>query len=268
VMPYGSINGGYAALFSGVSGGETVIEAVLVVFLALPALLPIGAAVGWGLSLVRRSVAQRAEILYLLGVMAALVASAFPRADVMHLAFVAAPAYVLATVWISRNLSLQACLRMGFLPVIFALLFLAQSVSARFRGREVASPVGTLHAHEDSAELASLLATVHAGDSLYVHPYLPVLYFWTQARNPTRYAYLNPGMMTGDDEARVLEDLRRRPPQWVLYLPLTREEFLRVFSSGRGAEHTFPRVEAWIHEGYRTQEPPVAVGGYQLLRRK
>jgi hypothetical protein len=123
------------------------------------------------------------------------------------------------------------------------------------------SPVG-------AAEFAKLFATVRPGDSLYVHPYLPVLYFWTQARNPTRYAYLNPGMMTGADETIVLDDLTRRPPRWVMYLPLTREEFLRLFPSGRAADQTFPRIESWIRERYQPEQPPVNIGGYQLLRRK
>jgi Dolichyl-phosphate-mannose-protein mannosyltransferase len=268
IMPYGSINGGYAALFAGVSAGQMAIEAVLVICLVLPALLPVASALAWGWALAWRKTGNP-EIVCLLFAMAALVASAFPRADVMHLAFVAAPAYVLTAVWISQRLSVRAAMGVGFLPLVCALLFLAQSVTSWAQGRDVVSPVGALRTSQAGAlELANLLAKVRPGDSLYVHPYLPVLYFWTQARNPTRYAYLNPGMMTGEDEARVLEDLTRRPPEWVLYLPLAREEFLRVFSSGRDADHTFPRVESWIRDRYRPEEPPVSLGGYQLLRRK
>jgi hypothetical protein len=60
VMPYGSINGGYAALFAGASAGQMAIEAVLVIFLALPALLPILSALAWGWSLARRKIGNRA----------------------------------------------------------------------------------------------------------------------------------------------------------------------------------------------------------------
>ena len=217
----------------------------------------------------RRTIGNPAEIAYLLFTMAALVASTFPRADIMHLAFVAAPAYALTTIWISQRPSVRASRAICVFPLLCAPLFLAQSVTLWAQGRDVDSPVGALRVSQNGTpELANLLAIVRPGDSLYVHPYLPVLYFWTQARNPTHYAYLNPGMMTGDDEARVLEDLVLRPPQWVMYLPLAREEFLRVFPSGRNAEYTFPRVEAWIHARYQPEQPPVSIGGYQLLRRK
>jgi hypothetical protein len=269
VMPYGSVNGGYAALFAGVSAGQMAIAAALVICLSLPAILPVASALAWCWSLARGEVANRAEIGYLLSAMAAMVASAFPRADMMHLAFAAAPAYVLTAVWISRRLSLGAALGIGFLPLVCALLFLAQSVIGWAQGRNVGSSVGALRTSQAGAPgLANFLATVRPGDSLYVHPYLPVLYFWTQARNPTRYSYLNPGMMTAADEARVLDDLTRRPPQWVMYLPLTREEFLRVFASGGDADHTFPRVESWIRDRYQPAEPAVEIGGYRLLRRK
>jgi hypothetical protein len=197
------------------------------------------------------------------------MAGAFPRADMMHLAFAAAPAYVLTAVWINRRQSLRAAMGIGFLPLVCALLFLAQSVKGWAQGRNVASPVGALRTSQAGAPgLANFLATVRPGDSMYVHPYLPVLYFWTQARNPTRYSYLNPGMMTAEDEARVLEDLQRRPPQWVMYLPLTREEFLRIFASGRDADHRFPGIETWLRDRYQPAEPAVEIGGYTLLRRK
>jgi hypothetical protein len=81
---------------------------------------------------------------------------------------------------------------------------------------------------------------VHPGASLFVYPYLPIAYFLTQARNPTRYAYLNPGMMTHADEAAVLAQLQADPPEWLLYLRLSREEFLRVFPHGGNAGLAIP----------------------------
>ena len=36
-------------------------------------------------------------------------------------------------------------------------------------------------------EMHTLLEQVRPGQSLFVHPYMPILYFVTQARNPTRY---------------------------------------------------------------------------------
>jgi hypothetical protein len=55
VMPYGSVNGGYAALFAGVSAGQMAIMAALVICLSLPAILPVASALLWGWSLEGKS---------------------------------------------------------------------------------------------------------------------------------------------------------------------------------------------------------------------
>ena len=122
------------------------------------------------------------------------------------------------------------------------------------------------HIAEDGAEMARAAARVRPGDGLYVHPYMPVLYFLTQAHNPTRYSYLAPGMMAGREEQQTLQALEQRPPAWVLYLPLTREEYLRVFPNAKGLNHQFIGIEQWIARNYTATG--LAIGGYQLRQRR
>ncbi len=135
--------------------------------------------------------------------------------------------------------------------------------------RRVASPVGTLRV--DKGQLAAtqnLLAKVRPGEGLFVYPYMPIDYFLTQAKNPTRYAYLNPGMSTARDAGVALEGLEADPPEWLLYLKLSREEFLRIFPNGSNLDFRYETLEAWLEKNYQpVQNPDVTVSGYRLWRR-
>jgi len=92
-----------------------------------------------------------------------------------------------------------------------------------------------------------------------------VLYFVTQAANPSRYSFLAPGMMTRKEEAEALGELQAHPPEWLLHLPLAQEEFLRVFPNAGGASARFDNLEAWLEKNYTpVEQSPVNIGGYRL----
>ena len=144
---------------------------------------------------------------------------------------------------------------------------LPEDAVARVKEYPVTSPLGTLRASaNESYALHDLFARVRPGTGLYVLPYMPVLYFLTQAKNPTRYSYLAPGMMTQREELQTLQSLEQRPPEWVLYLPLDREEYLRVFPNAKDLDHHFSGIEQWIARNYTATG--VSVGGYQLRQRR
>jgi hypothetical protein len=203
-------------------------------------------------------------------VAAALAATALPRADMMHLAFVAALPAALCAAALSRLPPERAA---GLAGVVFALgaLALASNHLRGFAASErVNSPVGALLVDHDKSEaLGQMLARVKPNDTLLVHPYMPVLYFATQVRNVSRLSFLNPGMMTINEEREVMAALKNEPLQWILHLALSREEFLRVFPHGTALDHRFPLVEAFLAEHYEpAASPPIHFSGYQLLRRK
>jgi hypothetical protein len=129
--------------------------------------------------------------------------------------------------------------------------------------------VGVVRVAPDQAEgVQKLLAAVRPGQSLYVHPYMPVHYFLTQARNPTRFSFLQPGMMTHHEEQQVLSELQADPPQWLMYLHLRREEFLRVFPRATALDSRFETLENWLDRNYRpSADPVISVAGYELWRR-
>jgi hypothetical protein len=271
-MPYGAIIGGYHALLDGANGPlEAAVRFVLVACVALPAILPVAATLLWGVLLLRGKVQpeQRPVIVLLLLAGCVFVITTLPRPDVMHLAFVAALPYALVAAALARILPPRpgAALAMG--TTLLATLFASNYVKGWNQTVSIPSPVGTMRVPADqAAQMGSLLATVHAGETLFVYPYMPVQYFYTQTKNPTRYCALGPGSTPPAAESQALAELQARPPEWLLYLQLSREEFLRVFPHGTNLNFRLDRLESWMQENYRPMEDPsVSVGGYRLWRR-
>ncbi len=268
IMPYGSVIGGYRQLIEGTAGLERMLRVLFVACLALPAIVPPAALLLWLTAFLRKKapVELRPEILLLSLTTVALALSAFPRADLFHLAFVAAIPYALAAAALARLMTIRAGAILAFTFIPLALLFSLNNVIGAFSTRSIASPVGKLRAPADLApELAKLLAQVRPGQTLFVYPYMPIFYFVTQANNPSRFSFLAPGMMTGNEESEALAELESHPPEWLLNMPLSREEFLRVFPNAGGANARFEALETWLEKNYEPfDQPPVTIGGYRL----
>jgi hypothetical protein len=149
---------------------------------------------------------------------------------------------------------------------VWAALFASQA-QLPWSLRPLHTPAGDVRASAEEAPVVEdLLSRVHPHQSLFVYPYKPLLYFLTQAENPTRYPYLAPGMMTDEDARLALSELEARPPEWILYMDLDRAEFERVFPAGKLLDPHYPRLEGWIKANYRSSGCP-PLGGYVLLRR-
>ena len=275
VLPYGSIIGGYRALFEGSHGVlEMIVRLILIVCVALPAILPPLAILLGGLTLwrgLRREESRelRDILLLLLPAVAALAITAFPRADVMHLAFIAALPYVLVGTALATLLPARPASWLSIVSILLATVFASNYVRGWRESSPVPSPAGILQVARDQApDVQRLMQQVHRGDSLFVYPYMPMQYFVTQANNPTRYSYLMPGMMTRSQETEALGELEARPPEWLMYMQLSREELLRVFPNGTDRDWRFAELESWMQQNYRPVEgPSIRVGGYQLWQR-
>jgi hypothetical protein len=263
VMPYGSIIGGYRALLEGAGIGELPVRCCLIFFIALPAVLPVvalagGAALWW----LRRD----ATLPYLLLCVIALVASTHPRSDIAHLAYIAALSYAVAGILAYRVLGPRQRVCLVAFVGVWAAVFLWQG---QLQGsvRILHTPAGDVRAGAAEAPaVEELFNRVRPHQSLFVYPYKPLFYFLTQAENPTRYSYLAPGMMPGQDATLALIELRAHPPQWVLYMYLDHAAFERVFPSAQGLDPHYPQLEQWIQAHYRaTPLPPLS--GYVLLER-
>lgn len=268
-MFYGSVIGGYGALFEGTAGAEKAIAVIIVCLLAVPAWLPIAATAGW-LVFIRfnRGGDQPARfpIVFLLVCGAVLIAAQAPRLDVPHLLFASPVYYALGAALFVRMLSGMAMSAFAILCLLVGCVFAFYASLSHAEARFVQTPVGRAKMHYDEGRhIGKFASHIHPGDSLFVFPYRPVLYFALAGRNPTRYSFLQPGMSSIQDESNVLADLRRNPPQWVIHLDIKPEEYLRVWPSSDPSRLRMESIERFIADGYA---PVTQVGPYSLLRRR
>jgi len=268
-MFYGQVIGGYGALVSGSSGFDLAIVCTILFFFTIPAWLPIAATLGWAVALRktgREAGLTRADVAYLLVCGAALIAAQMPRLDLPHLMFASPVYYALSAALaarILRGVPLTVC------TIIFLLAagtYAGFACLTRLKEQSVQTRAGLASMNPEEARLlATLESFVKPGDSLFVFPYMPVFYFALDGRNPTRYSFLQPGMSSIQDEANVLADLHRRPPQWVIYLNIQPEDYLRIWPSSDPTRLRMESIEHFIAGGY---EPVTQAGPYSLLRRR
>ena len=263
---YGAVFGGAAALFAGAHGGQLPVRILLLTPFLLPALLPPLMAIAWLPAL--RDL-RRPEV-YLLGCGGALVASTWPRWDLLHLLYVSPIFLVLAALWMQRARLEMARVAVFLLLFIPAVAMCAQSLMGDGSDTVVATPVGSLRVSKAGARpLQMTLAHVHPGDSLFVFPYEPFYYFLTGAQNPTRYLWLQPGMMNASDERAALAGLASRPPEWILYRDLAPADYLRIWPGSDPVRLRMNSIENWIRTNYRPEaSAPSPDGVRELWKRR
>lgn len=262
-FPYGGVVGGYGGFFSGARGVDFVVAGVVMGLFALQALVPVVAAAGLVLSRQLRT----ARMWWLGACAVGAIAAAAPRMDVGHIAYSTTFAWVIAACALMRLPRLaRTILSIALAAAIVLMAFGAIGVRARLG--KIESRVGTLYGDYDTLSLArGLEQAVAPGESFFAFPYLPYAYFLTQGKNPTRYSYLQPGMMTGCEEAAALAELRSAPPRKVLYFDWKPEFILWGWPSTDPKRMRFKMIESWLRANYTPDEQfsRAHPGGYQLL---
>jgi hypothetical protein len=83
---------------------------------------------------------------------------------------------------------------------------------------------------------------------------VPVAYFLTQGANPTRYSFLQPGMMADADEDQALASLQDAPPSKVYYMDVPASAILHLFPSSDPHWLRMHRIEGWLRENYYSDQ--------------
>jgi 4-amino-4-deoxy-L-arabinose transferase-like glycosyltransferase len=239
---------------AGAQSWATYLPAAL--YALVPAILPVAALAGWLWYLRRReNRAMAAEIPWLLAAAAALVLSAWPRWTSSALLHTLALSWFLCALLFHR---LTAPRQRYWLS---AALLLAAAASVA--GKSMAAldywpretRVGTLRAPADESEfLGALERRIQAGDSLFSYPYMPSAYYFLNARNPTRYSFLQPGMMTREDEWLAVAELEAAPPHWVIYEDFPPAAVLAIWPGSDPALIPMEIVNGYLRENYRPAE--------------
>ena len=219
----------------------------------LPALLTPAAIVGWALYCrkpERRAGAE--EIWFLLASAAALTLAAWPRWSSDTLLHTMALSWFLCA-WLLYRITPpgQRVLWCGAVLLVAAVTLAGKAISPLpYAAQE--TRVGTLHDPNDSGEILERLEDrVKPGDTLFSFPYLPSAYFYLDARNPTRYTFLQPGMMNPEDERRAIQELQANPPRWVLYENFPPEAVFRIWPESDPSRIPMAAMNSYIREHYR-----------------
>jgi hypothetical protein len=191
-------------------------------------------------------------LILLAAVSVSLVLASYPKWDLHSLFFVSPLGWAISSTLLDQHFSLsRANLYRPFVLATFAYLsFYALSGNSGIVA--VSSRLGQIEMPAGNAEaIFKLERAVSPGSKLFVYPYLPWIYAVLDARNPTRYSFLQPGMMTAEDEDRVLADLEKRPPDFVFWQELTDDRVRRIWPSSNPVRHRFTKLETWIKQHYQ-----------------
>jgi hypothetical protein len=245
-LPYGTLFGqGYAQFFQGATLYELPVRALVVFGVVVPVLLPPIAILcfPWWRS------TPFLRLMFLGG--AALAASTYPRMDLPHLTYAAPLFYALIAILAASISWRKPRNGMFAAATLLAVVFAWSAVAQHSSEIALETNVGVIRAaRPDAAFVRELQRDVPRGSSLFVFPYLPIASFLTLSQNPTRYSYLQPGMMSDQDEAAALAELRRCPPARVLYFNLDERELLGIWPASDPERLRFRGLEKYLASNY------------------
>jgi hypothetical protein len=159
---------------------------------------------------------------------------------------VAPISYVLAASFLYRVVPVKATPFVLGLMAFLAILVWTPGVASLGGNQRLTTPAGAVRVlPEDEKLLKMILGQVRQGDSLFVFPYFPTMYFLTHGVNPTHFSYLQPGLMTLEDEA------------YLKHWPSSDPSRLRLNSIERFLSSNYRSVERLSHR----------LGDFSLLER-
>jgi len=255
-VPYGYYPFAFRNVETETGFSHSVTAWVLALRPLLPALLiPLALALGLFEIFKRRWQGARALLVLLAFGM---FLTTWPRWDVNLLIGVTPPFYVIAALWCEQYLR-DSRKRVAYLAglvinavsftLAFSLAIWLFSIVNNYSYFE--TRVGLLrNAESDGAAMDALGYRIPAGADVFIFPYMPVIGFILQTNNPTSYSYLQPGMMSREDEATVLGQLRSRPPQFVLRQFLPEDQIFQVWPGSDRNAMRFPSIERFIDERF------------------
>jgi 4-amino-4-deoxy-L-arabinose transferase-like glycosyltransferase len=181
----------------------------------------------------------------------------WPRWDVNLLIGVTPPCYAILLIWCEETMrSGGAVVRAAILSAYLVALTLSFAYAAQLLSTVDAfvyfpTRFGLQrNIEEDGEAWAALEQRIPEGESVFVFPYLPVINYMLKTRNPTSYSWLQPGMMSHEDEAIALHELQAGPPKFILrqYYPDAR--ILNVWPNSDRSRMRFPSIEEFIASRY------------------
>jgi 4-amino-4-deoxy-L-arabinose transferase-like glycosyltransferase len=152
------------------------------------------------------------------------------RADIIHLMYLA-PLWYVVLAWLLDSPELHNRLLVAFRPFLatlvtiafgtmgFAILLNAIGAHNRFETRR-----GMIRTAQKDTVIEYVQAHVAPEEEVLVYPYLPLYYYLTGTRSPSRYDYFQPGMNTPEQAQEILASLQSQNVKAVLFEPAFAEK--------------------------------------------
>ena len=200
-----------------------------------------------------RRVSRVPESVRLSGLFGLAVAlSTYPRIAANQLAF-ASPFLIVPLCWFTIMLP-NLWRRLSCCVALCTIVFLTTTIAVK-KTFPITTEVGTVECSRfDRAVLADIQEHVRPGQTIFVYPYLPILYALTGTHPASYYSYLQPGMMDSTDEKRVLADCRRSSPSLIIWRRLSLDVIKRTWPSTDIERAGFPMLEEYIMHNYRRMQ--------------
>lgn len=252
---YGAIApGGLRTILAGANASALVARATGLLSVMLPVVLPLAVYAGWMARRLRRKQMDQREKLATLLMLGSFgfVISTYPRWSADQLLFIAPIFYVLAGYLLCRVLRRRS-LRIATTCMVLALAIASLTYSVLHIMSEpvIETRIGRLRADNSDQSIIKLASNrVRPGDTLFVYPYLPVVYFLTGAQNPTPYSFLQPGMMQATNYEAALSALRAHPPHWVFYFGLSLATYHGIWPAADPRALNLTPVDHFILSNY------------------
>ena len=222
----------------------------------IPSALPL-AALGLLFLLLRKRIEISGDIKLLLAAGVGAVLACYPRWAANQLLFTG-PVFLCLIAQMLSKLASPKQLRLGAAGLLAASLVTVVTLCAgKPADALVKTELGTVSCsphHQPKLHIPT--APIKPGETLFVYPYQPIWYSLTGAINPTGYDFLQPGMMTLEDESKVLGQLEKQPPQWILWHTLPPRTVLAFWPNSDRATLRFARIEKFIRTHYARVAPP------------
>ncbi len=253
---YGAIPpGGLAKVFAGAAPADWPVRAFGLLTVLLPPALPIivfALAITYGIAAKKNDDRAPNMTLLMIGAIA-LVLSTYPRWSADELLSVAPVFYVLFAFYASgllrhrlaRVIALSVALGLGAAALARSVIF-ARSLEP------VETRAGLVRASRPTALVLRFFErAVPAQSTLFVYPYLPIVYFMTNTSNPTRSDFFQPGMMTARDAQTTVEELRAHPPERVFYFRFPASVYRSIWPNANPAALRPNAIDDWILAHYK-----------------
>jgi hypothetical protein len=94
------------------------------------------------------------------------------------------------------------------------------------------------------------------------------LYPLLDAHNPTRFLYLQPGMMTAAGERAAIAQLDAAPPRWVVLTDMSRDAVLATWPASDLSRIPMEAMHVYLRTHYREVQQVIGKWGVVKILRK